>query len=93
MKNQRIAFCIGGPHYCNNFNKILERTDIATGHICPKHALEYLDESLIRQAIEMTKEKVDLILLDWKGLGKEKARIKVILESMNLEFQRTDKIK
>jgi D-aminoacyl-tRNA deacylase len=92
LENQKIALGIGGPHYCNNFNKVLERTDIAVGHICPKHMLEKLDEEMIRQALKETKENVDFILLDWKGMGKEKERIKVICENIGIEIRRTDQI-
>ena len=92
ISGQRAAFGIGGPHYCNNFNKVLERTDIALGHVCPKYMLEYLDEEMIEQAISKTKEKVDFVLLDWKGLGKEKERIKGILEKIGIEVMRTDQI-
>lgn len=90
--NFKIAFAIGGPHYCNTFNKIMERTDIAIGHICPKYHLESLDKEMIGQAVKKISEKTDFALLDWKGLGKEKQRIAGMLESMGLSFQRTDKI-
>ena len=90
--NYKTAIGIGGPHYCSNFNKIMLRTDIAISHICPKYQLENLGEDLIKQSIEKTKENVDFILLDWKGLGKEKQRIMELLKSMDLEFKRTDKI-
>lgn len=90
-KKYEIAFGIGGPHYCNNFNKILERTDIAVGHVCPKYALEPLDEVMIKQGVEKSQEKVDFVLLDWKGLGKEKQRIVDLLEKLNIKYKRTAK--
>ena len=37
--------------------------------------LPYLTEEILIEAIEKTQEKVDFILLDWKGLGTEKTRI------------------
>ncbi len=96
LKNQnnkyKIAFGIGGRHYCTNFNKIMLRTDIAVSHICPKHMLENLDEELIQEAIRKTAEKVDFILLDWKGLGTEKQRIVEILKKLNVEFRRTEQV-
>lgn len=92
LKEQKIAFGIGGPHYCNNFNKVLERKDIAVGHICPKYMLEHLDEEMLKKAVSRTKEKVDFVLLDWKGLGKEKQRIVELLNGLNLEYKRTDQI-
>ncbi len=90
--NYKTAIGIGGPHYCSNFNKVLLRTDIALSHICPKYLLNELNQELISQAIEKTAEKVDFILLDWKGLGTEKQRIADLLKNLNLEIKRTDKI-
>lgn len=91
-KNYKIAVSIGGPHYCNNFNKIMLKTDIAISHICPKYLLEKLDENSIKQAIEKTIEKIDFVLLDWKGLGKEKQRIVEMLKNLNLEVRRTEQV-
>lgn len=90
--NYKIAIGIGGPHYCSNFNKIALETDVALSFVCPKFHLDKLDESMIKQAIEKTKEKIDFVLLDWKGLGKEKQRIIKILEALKIEYKRTDKI-
>ena len=90
--NFKIAVGIGGPHYCNNFNKIMLRSDVAISHICPKYQLENLNGDLIRQAIEKTSEKVDFILLDWKGLGKEKQRVVDLLKHLNLVFKRIENV-
>jgi len=91
-QNYKTAIGIGGPHYCSNFNKIALRTGIAFSHICPKYMLDKLNEELIRQAIEKTREKTDFIVLDWKGLGTEKQRIVEMLKNLNLEFRRADQI-
>ena len=88
----KIAVGVGGPHYCNNFNKIILKTDIAISHICPKYALANLNEELIKQSIEKTLEKIDFFVLDWKGLGKEKQRIVETLKNLSLDFKRTDGI-
>ena len=88
----KITVGVGGPHYCSNFNKIILSSDIALSHICPKHNLDKLDENLIQQLIQKTKEKVDFILLDWKGLGQEKQRILELLRSLNLEIRRSDQL-
>ena len=90
--NYKIAIGFGGTHYCSNFNKIVLKTDIAISHVCPRYHLDKLDRGLIAQAVEKTKEKVDFVLLDWKGLGKEKQRIAELLRSMGLEAKRTDKL-
>ena len=91
-KNYEITIGIGGPHYCSNFNKVILRTDIAFSHICPKYHLSKLNEELIKQSIQKTVEKVNFIVLDWKGLGTEKQRIVEMLKNLNLEIKRTDQI-
>lgn len=91
-KDYKVAIGIGGPHYCSNFNKVVLRTDIAFSHICPKYHLDKLNEELIKQSVQKTLEKVDFIVLDWKGLGTEKQRIVELLKNLNLEVKRTDQI-
>ena len=54
--------------------------------------LDKLDKELLEQAIQKSKEKVDFIVLDWKGLGKEKQNIKELLKDLNLEYRRTDQV-
>jgi D-aminoacyl-tRNA deacylase len=88
----KTAIGIGGPHYAYNFNKVVLKTDICIGHICPKYALQYLDGEMIKQAIEKTHESVDFALLDWKGLGKEKQKIVGLLKKLNIEYKRTDQL-
>lgn len=90
--NYKIALGIGGPHYCNTFNKVLLRTNIALGHICPKYQLQNLNKEILLQAIEKTIPKPEFLLLDWKGLGKEKQRIMELIKELNLEFKRTDNL-
>jgi len=75
-----IAIGLGGTHYAYNFAKLIERENYAFSHICPKHALKNLNENMLYQMIEKTMEEVNEIVLDWKGLGKEKQRIKEMLE-------------
>ena len=88
----KIAIGMGGPHYCNNFNKVVLRSDIAISHVCPKYMLEKLDEHLIKESIAKTKQKIDFVLLDWKGLGNQKQRIADLLKNLKLEIKRTDQV-
>ncbi len=90
-KKHRTAVGIGGLHTTPNFKKIVLNSDISIGHICPKYMLEFLDSEMIQQALEKTTPKVDLIILDWKGLGQYKEKIKEILKDFNVEVTRTDK--
>lgn len=83
---------IGGGHYSQAGTKLMSRTEYAAGHICPKHALEHLDEDMLKQAIEKNGDNFDMIVLDWKGLGTEKARVMEIIESLGLKHQRYQKM-
>ncbi len=87
------AFGIGGQHTCSNFKKIQLETNIAVAHVCPKYALQDLDEEMLKQAINKTQPKSEIIILDWKGLGSEKERIKKLIEEIavgsGIEVKRT----
>ena len=55
--------------------------------------LDKLDEEMIKQGIEKNNEKVDFVLLDWKGLGQEKQKIIDLLKKLNIKYERTDQIR
>lgn len=93
-KNIKSAIGIGGPHYCPNFNKIqLNSNEYAIGHIIPEYALP-LNESMLKEAMEKTKENPDLIIVDWKGCGNSESRQKVIevIEKLGMSYERTERI-
>ena len=46
----------------------------------------------MKQSMKKTIEKVDFVLLDWKGLGKEKQRIVEMLKKLNIETKRTEQV-
>jgi D-aminoacyl-tRNA deacylase len=89
IPDYRVAFGIGGPHHTPSFTKVMHRTDICFGHVCPKYMLTALTKEDILQAMEKTLPKADLVVLDWKGLGTEKERIKILLDDLNLEYKKT----
>ncbi len=90
--NFKSAIALGGGHYCPSFTKVVLRTDYALGHICPSYALPSFNKEMLQKAIEATSPKPEAIILDWKGLGKEKAHIKQLLEGQNLPILRARKI-
>jgi len=47
---------------------------------------------MIMQAVEKTIPKPEIAVLDWKGLGKYKEKIKIILDEIGLGYERTDHI-
>lgn len=62
---------IGGPHYNEKFTRIALEKELAFGHIIPKYAVAKIDENILEQCIKKTSEKVETIILDWKGIKAE----------------------
>jgi len=88
-----IAFGIGGPHYCPNFNKIQLNSNIAISHIIPQYVLP-ITEEMIKQALEKTEEEIDFALLDWKGItnAEERQRVIEILDKLYIRYKKTGQI-
>jgi len=88
-----IAIGIGGPHYCPNFNKLQLNSNIALSHVIPQYALP-LTEQMVQEAIAGTDEDVDIILLDWKGLGNAEQRQQVtdVLKKFYLPIKKTSDV-
>ncbi len=92
-KYYKSCILLGGGHYNQTANKLMLNTEFAVGHICPKYALEDLDEEMLKQAIEKTTPKPELVILDWKGLGQYKQKIINLLEKMDLKYERYQRLK
>lgn len=90
---KRTAIGIGGQHYPYYFTKLALTTDLAFSHMAPEWALKDFTEESLQEMISKTPEKIDLIAVEWKGLGKEKERIMKILEAQPIPFEKADKIK
>lgn len=71
------AFGIGGGHYAPSFTKVILEKEYAVGHMLPKYYVDEIDFECFRQGVEKSAEKIELALLDWKGMKKEQ-REKII---------------
>ncbi len=89
-----IAIGLGGKHYCQSFNKIQLKSNVAISHVIPSYVFP-LKKEMIEEAIRKTEEEVDFILLDWKGLGNSEQRKRVlqILDDFYLQYRKTGEIK
>lgn len=83
---------IGGSHYNHIANKAMLNTNLTIGHICAKYNLENLDDNMLKEAMEKITPKPKFVLLDWKGLGREKQRILGMLKKNDMEYRRSDKV-
>ncbi len=85
----RAVVGIGGPHYNSRFTRVALENDVAFGHIIPKYAIPSVDQEIIEQCIRRTLEKVDFVVLDWKGIkGINKMTLIRLLEEANLPFKK-----
>ncbi len=66
MESTPPAIAFGGGHYCPAFNELTE--EYAFSHIAPKHAMEFVDEEMIKQMIDRTLEKPVSAVIDDKGI-------------------------
>jgi D-aminoacyl-tRNA deacylase len=85
---KKVGICLGGTHYPSKFNKLLLESEFGLAAVAPKHNLESVDKDMLNQMIAKSIEKVRYIIVDWKGLGKEKNRIMRLVENTGLEVLR-----
>src|SRR6185503_13625868 len=83
---KKVGIAIGGTHYPTKFNNILLESEYGLGPIAAKHDLPHLDNSMIVQMIQKNIEKVTCVIIDTKGLGKEKSRILTALDEVGIEI-------
>jgi len=90
---REIAFGIGGPHYCPNFNKLQLDSNIAIGHIIPGYVLP-LKEEMIQEILDKSTEEIDFAVLDWKGIKTAEMRKQVtnILDKFYIRYERTSEV-
>jgi D-aminoacyl-tRNA deacylase len=88
----KSAIALGGGHYCPEFSRLVLKTEWTLGHICPGYALTNFDKEMLDKALQATLPRPEAIILDWKGLGKEKSRIKEMLEGHELPILRARKL-
>jgi len=80
---------IGGPHYNKKFTRIALEKEEAFGHIIPKYAVSVVDLEILRQCVEKTLERVELAVLDWKGIkGEYKPKLIEMLEEIGLSYEK-----
>jgi len=80
---------IGGPHYNQKFTRIALEQKIAFGHIIPKYAIKSISAEILMQCIEKTLEKVDSVIMDWKGIkGEHKPKLIKILEEISIAYEK-----
>jgi D-aminoacyl-tRNA deacylase len=65
---------------------LLLETEFGLAAVAARHNLESIDEKMLHQMIVKSVEKVTHIIVDWKGLGKEKDRIMRLVQNTGLNI-------
>ncbi len=80
---------IGGTHYNQKFTLMTLVGEATFGHMIPKYAVHLLDSEMLSQCVEKTLEKVQLAILDWKGIiSEDKSRLLAALEVAGLPYKK-----
>jgi len=80
---------VGGPHYNNKFTRMALKDDLAFGHMIPKYALPNIDLEILKQCVERTLERVELAVLDWRGIkGEHKPKLVEMLKKIDMPFKK-----
>ncbi|MDD2438806.1 MAG: D-aminoacyl-tRNA deacylase [Methanosarcinaceae archaeon] len=91
-KNGPTALGFGGGHYATRQTGLLFETEISFGHNFPKYQLEFVDEALVKQAVE--KSRADLVYFDRKSMkSADKKRIAGIVEKIGLPILKESEIR
>lgn len=91
-KESPIAVGFGGTHYAPRQNALTLETDVTFGHIFPNHALDKLDEKLIKQAF--IKSNADFAYFDRKSMkAKLRDKLEAIIEILGYEVLRESDIR
>lgn len=87
-----VAVGFGGGHYATRQTGLMLETEISFGHNFPKYQLEFVDEALVRQAVE--KSKADLVYFDRKSMkSADRKRIAEIIEKLGLPILKESEIR
>lgn len=81
------AIGFGGTHYPRRFTREVIHGKYSFGSIIPKHAMQYINKSLLDHIIERN-VKVQVALLDWDNMGPHRRRVLNLLNETNLEVVR-----
>lgn len=92
LEKAPTAVGFGGGHYAMRQTGLLLETAISFGHNFPKYQLEYVDEALIRQAVE--KSNAEFAYFDRKSMkSADRKRISEILEKLGLKVLKESEIR
>ncbi len=83
----KASLILGGDHYMHTIAPLLSKDDFAVSHMCPSSQIHNFDANMLKQALNQTKEEVDLAIIDLAGVGQHQERLIKLLKSNNLPYK------
>jgi D-aminoacyl-tRNA deacylase len=81
----KAALALGGTHYPEKFTRLLLDSEYGLAAVASKHNLKFIDQEMLEQMQLKTVERVSTIILDGKGLGRDRERIVALADNSGLE--------
>jgi D-aminoacyl-tRNA deacylase len=86
---EKAVLGIGGTHYNARFTHMALDDEAVFGHMIPKYAVPLVDAEMLRQCVDRTLEKVEGVVLDWKGIkSADKPQLLKALEEAGLSYRK-----
>lgn len=86
-RKQVTVVGFGGGHYAREFTKLVLEKNLCIGHICPKYALDGLEEDTFKQAIEKNVEEVsEILVLKDATNAKQKEKLKKLATDFEIRY-------
>lgn len=63
----------------SDFKKLILRKNYAFSYVCPKYQLEHLTKEMMQQALDKTIPAIEEVVIDWKGVGGHKEKVREII--------------
>jgi len=80
---------IGGTHYNERFTRMALDGEAVFSHMIPKYAVPLADSEMLRHCMDRTLEKVELAVLDWKGIkSADKPQLLKALDAVGLQYKK-----
>ena len=89
VSENSVVLGIGGTHYNERFTRMALDDEAVFGHMIPKYAVPLVDSEMLRQCVDKTLEKVECVVLDWKGIkSADKPQLLKALEEIGLSHRK-----
>jgi D-aminoacyl-tRNA deacylase len=89
VSEETAVLGIGGTHYNERFTRMALADEAVFGHIIPKYAVALLNSEMLHQCVNKTLERVEGVILDWKGIkSADKPQLLKALSEARLPYKK-----